>query len=74
MKAWYSSSFDWKTSQLAIGEIPSEPLIATMNHALKWTLSLGNKKEIAKIAGIAKIENQRQRPLLRLTFTTQCHQ
>jgi len=68
MKAWYSSSFDWKTSQLAIGEIPSEPLIATMNHALKWTLSLGNKKEIAKI------ENQRQNPLLRLSFTTQCHQ
>jgi hypothetical protein len=31
MKAWYSSSFDWKTSQLAIGEIPSEPLIATIN-------------------------------------------
>jgi hypothetical protein len=28
MKAWYSSSFDWKTSQLAIGETPSEPLIA----------------------------------------------
>jgi hypothetical protein len=68
MKVWYSSSFDWKTSQLAIGEIPSEPLIATMNHALKWTLSLGNKKEIAKI------ENQRQNPLLRLSFTTQCHQ
>jgi hypothetical protein len=34
MKAWYSSSFDWKTPQLAIGEIPSEPLIALMNHAL----------------------------------------
>jgi hypothetical protein len=31
MKAWYSSSFDWKTLQLAIGEIPSEPLIAMMN-------------------------------------------
>jgi hypothetical protein len=31
MKAWYSSSFDWKILQLAIGEIPSEPLIAMMN-------------------------------------------
>src|SRR6476646_883696 len=30
MKAWYSPSFDWKTHQLAIGEIPSEPLIALM--------------------------------------------
>jgi hypothetical protein len=30
MKAWCSPSFDWKTSQLAIGEIPSEPLAALM--------------------------------------------
>jgi hypothetical protein len=27
----YSSSFEWKTSQLAIRETPSEPLIAMMN-------------------------------------------
>jgi hypothetical protein len=51
---------------MAIGETPSEPLIALMNQALDGGPALSNKNEIAKIAkiaGIAKIENQKARPL-----------
>jgi len=53
---------------MAIGETPSEPLIALMNHALDGGPALSHKKEIAKIAGIAKIENQEARPLSRHSF------
>jgi hypothetical protein len=38
---------------MAIGETPSEPLIALMNHALDGDPALSNKNEITKIAKIA---------------------
>jgi hypothetical protein len=65
--------FDWKTPQMAIGETPSEPLIARMSHIPRDGPAPSDKKGIAKIAGIAKIENQKTRPL-RLSFSNQWHQ
>ncbi|HEX3585488.1 MAG TPA: hypothetical protein VH024_05805 [Candidatus Angelobacter sp.] len=50
---------------MAIGETPSEPLIARMNHIPRDGPAPSDKKgiaKIAKIAGIAKIENQKTRP------------
>jgi hypothetical protein len=50
---------------MAIGETPSEPLIELMDHAPGGGHPVIDEKEIAKIAGIAKIENQEARPLPR---------
>jgi len=55
---------------MAIGETPSEPLIALMT--MRWAghvLSHRNEiAKIAKIAGIAKIENPEASPLPRTVF------
>ena len=50
---------------MAIGETPSEPLITLMNHTPRDGPALSDKNEIAKIAkiaGIAKIEEQKPKP------------
>jgi hypothetical protein len=62
---------------MAIGETPSEPFAARTDHTLGDGPAPSDKKviaKIAKIAGITKIENQKTRRLLRLSFSNHCHQ